>query len=137
MSAGKKRKIVYIAMAADILHPGHLNIIKEGQKLGGVTIGLLTDEAIASYKRLPFMNYKERLEIIQNVKGINKVIAQSTLDYRPNLRKLKPDFVVHGTDWQSGVQEQTRQQVIETLKEWGGLLVEPEYTEGISSSLLN
>lgn len=130
------RKTVYIAMSADIVHPGHLNIIKEGQKLGDVTIGLLTDRAIASYKRVPLMTYEQRFEIINNIKGVTKVIAQETLDYRPNLRLLKPDFVVHGTDWQQGVQKQTRQQVIDTLSEWGGVLVEPEYTGGISSTQL-
>lgn len=137
MKVERKKKVLYIAMSADILHPGHLNIIKEGQKLGDVVIGLLTDEAIASYKRLPFMDYDQRLEVIQNIKGINKVIPQTTLDYRPNLRKLKPDYVVHGTDWRTGVQKQTRQQVIDTIKEWGGKLVEPAYTKGVSSTALN
>lgn len=132
-----KKKTVYIGMSADILHPGHLNIIKEGQKLGEVVIGLLTDEAIASYKRLPFMSYEQRLEVIQNIRGVEKVIPQTTLDYRPNLLKLKPDYVVHGTDWHSGVQKQTRQQVVDTITKWGGVLIEPEYTQGISSSILN
>lgn len=136
-SSSRGKKLVYIGMSADILHPGHINIIKEGQKLGEVVIGLLTDEAIAGYKRLPYMSYSQRLEILKNIKGIVKVIPQTTLDYRPNLRKLKPDYVVHGTDWRSGVQKQTRRQVIETLKEWKGSLVEPEYTEGVSSTKLN
>jgi phosphoenolpyruvate mutase len=137
MSNKECAKVVYIAMSADILHPGHLNIIKEGQKLGDIVIGLLTDEAIASYKRLPFMNFEQRLSVIQNIKGVTKVIPQTTLDYRTNLRKLKPDYVLHGTDWRDGVQRQTRKQVIETLSEWGGKLIEPEYTQGISSTKLN
>lgn len=136
-SSKRDKKLVYVGMSADILHPGHINIIKEGQKLGEVVIGLLTDEAIASYKRLPYMNYSQRLEILKNIKGIEKIIPQTTLDYRPNLRRLKPDYVIHGTDWRSGIQKQTRKQVIETLKEWNGSLVEPEYTEEISSTLLN
>lgn len=137
MNKAEHNKIVYIAMSADILHPGHLNIIREGQKLGEVVIGLLTDEAIASYKRLPFMDYSQRLEVIQNIKGVNKIIPQPTLDYRPNLLKLKPDYVMHGSDWRTGIQKQIRQQVIDTLTEWGGLLIEPGYTKGISSTLLN
>lgn len=132
-----KKKIVYIAMSADILHPGHLNIIKEGQKLGKIVIGLLTDEAIASYKRLPYMNYEQRREIIRNIKGVGKVIPQTTLDYRPNLLKLKPAYVIHGNDWRDGIQQQTRQQVIDTIAKWGGILIEPDYTEGISSTILN
>lgn len=133
----QKKKLVYIAMSADILHPGHLKIIKEGQKRGEVVIGLLTDEAIASYKRLPFMNYEQRREIIRNIRGIKKVIPQTTLDYRPNLRMLKPNLVIHGTDWRSGVQSQTRQQVISTIAKWGGKLIEPNYTKGISSTTIN
>src|SRR5437868_1037087 len=120
MKEVRQKKLVYIPMAADILHPGHLNIIKEGQKLGEVVIGLLTDKAIASYKRVPFMKYEQRLEVIKNIKGVDRVIAQTTLDYRPNLRKLKPDYFVHGTDWRSGVLSKPRQQAIGILAEWGG-----------------
>jgi phosphoenolpyruvate phosphomutase / 2-hydroxyethylphosphonate cytidylyltransferase len=130
-------KRVYVGMSADLVHPGHLNIIKEAKKLGEVTIGLLTDEAIASYKRLPYMEYELRKEVVENIKGVNEVVPQTTLDYRPNLKKLKPDFVVHGDDWKEGVQSQTRKQVIDTLEEWGGKLVEVPYTEGISSTQLN
>lgn len=130
-------KKVYVGMSADLVHPGHLNVIKKADELGDVTIGLLTDEAIASYKRLPHMEYELRKAVIESIKGVKEVIPQSTLDYRPNLKKLKPDFVVHGDDWKEGVQSQTRQQVIDTLKEWGGKLVEVPYTKGISSTQLN
>ena len=130
-------KTVYVAMSADIIHPGHLNIIKEAAKLGEVTVGVLTDAAIASYKRLPYMNYEQRAAVVAQLKGVARVIPQEQLDYIPNLKKLKPDFVVHGTDWRSGVQAKTRQGVIDTLATWGGQLIEPEYTEGISSTQLN
>lgn len=130
-------KSVYVAMSADIIHPGHLNIIKEAAKLGDVTVGVLTDAAIASYKRLPYMSYEQRAAVVAALKGVREVVPQPTLDYIPNLRKYKPDFVVHGTDWRTGVQAKTRQGVIDTLAEWGGRLVEPEYTPGISSTQLN
>lgn len=130
-------KTVYVAMSADIIHPGHLNIIKEASKLGEITVGVLTDAAIASYKRLPYMNYEQRAAVVSSLKGVTRVIPQETLDYIPNLLKLKPDYVVHGTDWREGVQAATRQRVIDTLKTWGGELVEPEYTRGISSTQLN
>ena len=130
-------KIVYVGMSADLVHPGHLNIIKEAAKLGTVTVGVLTDQAIASYKRLPFMSFEQRAEVVVNIKGVEKVIAQDTLDYRENLQKIKPDYVVHGDDWKEGVQSETRNQVIETLSEWGGELVEVAYTPGISSTKLN
>ncbi len=130
-------KTVYIGMSADLIHPGHTNIIRKAAELGEVTVGVLTDQAIASYKRLPFLAYEQRKDVVDNIKGVAKTIPQNTLDYRDNLRKLKPDFVVHGDDWQTGVQSKTRQQVIDTLAEWGGELVEVCYTPGISSTQLN
>jgi phosphoenolpyruvate phosphomutase / 2-hydroxyethylphosphonate cytidylyltransferase len=130
-------KKVYVGMSADMVHPGHLNIIREAAKLGDVTIGLLTDKAIAGYKRLPALNYEQRKIIIENIKGVQNVMPQNELDYSQNLRALKPDYVVHGDDWTKGIQKQTRQKVIEVLKEWGGKLVEVPYTKGISSTLLH
>lgn len=130
-------KKVYVGMSADLIHPGHVNILKEAAKLGEVIIGLLTDSAIASYKRLPYLTYEQRKAVIENMRGVSYVVPQQTLDYTSNLREIKPDFVVHGNDWQVGVQAQIRQKVIEVLAEWGGELVEIEYTSGISSTQLN
>jgi len=127
-------KIVYVGMSADIIHPGHLNVINEARKLGKVVVGVLTDEAIASYKRLPYLDYNQRKVVVENIKGVDEVIPQETLDYTANLVKLKPNYVVHGDDWKDGVQQETRRKVIEALKEWGGELVEPKYVEGISST---
>lgn len=130
-------KKIYVAMSADLIHPGHMNIIKEASKLGEVTVGILTDKAIASYKRLPFMKYEQRKDVVENIKGVFEVIPQYTLDYRDNLNLIKPDVVVHGDDWREGVQAKTRQQVIDTLAQWDGELVEIPYTQGISSTQLN
>ena len=130
-------KIVYVGMSADMIHPGHLNIIKEASKLGDVIVGVLTDEAIASYKRLPALKYEQRKIIVESIKGVKEVVPQNELDYTVNLKKIKPDYVVHGDDWQKGIQRKTRQKVIDTLAEWGGILHEVPYTQGISSSQLN
>jgi len=135
--ASDPKKSVYVGMSADLIHPGHLNIIKAAAELGEVTVGLLTDEAIASYKRLPFMAFEQRKEVTEALKGVHRVVGQETLDYVPNLRKYQPNYVVHGDDWKTGVQSEVRQAVIETLAEWGGELIEPEYTPGISSTALN
>jgi len=124
-------------MCADLLHQGHLNIICVARELGEITIGLLTDEAIASYKRLPYLNYEQRKAVVENIKGVSEVVPQTTLDYVPNVRRLRPRYVVHGDDWRTGVQRETRQRVIKALEEWGGELVEPAYTPGISSTRLN
>jgi phosphoenolpyruvate mutase len=130
-------KKVYVGMSADLVHPGHINIINKAVALGDVTIGLLTDTAIASYKRLPYLSYNQRKIIVENIKGVKEVVSQETLDYVPNLKKYKPDIVVHGDDWKTGAQAKTRQDVIDALKEWDGELVEIKYTQGISSSQLN
>lgn len=130
-------KVVYVGMSADLIHPGHLNIIHAASKLGEVVIGLLTDEAIASYKRLPYLSYDQRKLIVENVKGVSRVVPQSTLDYVPNLRTLRPDYVVHGDDWKSGIQREVRDRVANALAEWGGELIEVPYTQGISSTALN
>ena len=96
-------KKVYIAMATDLIHHGHINIINEGSKYGEIIIGLLSDEAIASYKRVPLLDFDERKVIFENIKGVSKVVKQSTLDYTENLLSIKPDFVLHGDDWRDGV----------------------------------
>lgn len=131
------KKQVYVGMSADMIHPGHLNIIHEAVKLGSVTVGVLTDAAIASYKRLPYLTYEQRAEIVSNIKGVDRVVPQTTLDYVPNLRELKPDYVVHGDDWKEGVQAATRQRIIEAMAEWGGKVVDIPYTQGISSTAMN
>src|SRR3990172_12091309 len=123
-------------MAADLIHHGHINIISEARKYGRVVVGLLTDEAVASYKRIPLLSWEQRRAIVANIKGVDEVSRQEELDYVPNLRRLRPDYVVHGTDWREGIQKPTRQRVLETLKEWGGQLGEPEYTPEISSTKL-
>lgn len=132
-----KKEKVYVAMSADILHIGHLNIIKEATKYGEVIVGVLTDKAIASYKRLPYLSYDIRSKTVENIKGVSNVIPQNTLDYTENLELLKPDYVVHGDDWKVGVQSTIRESVINTLNKWGGKLIEPSYTEGISSTMIN
>ena len=129
-------KTVYIGMSADLVHPGHLNIIRRGKELGRVVVGLLTDEAIASYKRVPYLSFDQRRQIVENIKGVDQVVPQLTLDYEKNLREIRPHYVVHGDDWQTGVQKATRQKVIDVLAEWGGELVEVAYTKDISSTSL-
>ena len=131
------KKVVYVAMSADFIHPGHLNIISTAREYGEVIVGLLTDEAIATYKKLPYLTYDQREVIIKNIKGVSKVIPQKTCDYTENLLKIRPDYVVHGDDWHTGVQKNIRENVISTISEWGGQLIEPEYTPGFSSRVLN
>ena len=121
-------------MSADIIHPGHMNILKEASSYGEVIVGLLTDQAIASYKKIPLMSYEERFSIIDGIKYVSKIVKQDTLDYTNNLMDIKPKYVVHGDDWTTGIQKNVRKKVIEVLKGWDGELVEVPYTEGVSST---
>jgi len=121
-------KKVYIAMSTDVFRSGHINIIEQAAKYGEVTVGVLTDEAIAAYKRPPMLDLRERMQIINQFKHVSHVIVQNALDYTENLLALKPDYVLHGDDWRTGVQQMIRTKVINTLSEWGGKLVELPYT---------
>lgn len=125
-----RKKLVYVPMSADIVHPGHINIIQISAELGDVMVGLFTDEAIASYKKEPFMKYEDRKKVIENIKGVTHVVPQITKDYEENLRKYKPDYMVHGTDWRQGPLAGVREKAIQIIAEWGGEIVEPEYTRG-------
>jgi phosphoenolpyruvate phosphomutase len=129
-------KLVYVPMAVDILHPGHINIIKTASEYGKVMVGLFTDEAIASYKRIPYMPYELRKIVVENIKGVDVVVPQVTRDYEDNLRKYRPAYMVHGTDWRKGPLADVRQKAIDIMAEWNGEVIEPEYTKGVSSSLI-
>ena len=131
-----KKNLVYVAMAGDIIHPGHISILKVASLKGYVVVGLLTDRAIKSYKGKTFMKFKDRKKVLASIKYVGKVIAQKKLDYTDNLKKLKPNYVVHGKDWRKGIQASTRKKVIELLREWSGVLIEPDYTKNISSSVI-
>ncbi len=130
-------KTVYVAMSADLITPAHVSIIQEARTLGEVVIGLLTDSAIAGYRRLPYMHYEQRRVVMENIVGVKEVVPQETLDYVPNLLKIKPDYVLHRDDWNTGVLRETRQRVIDTLSQWGGELVESQHLPGITSASLN
>ena len=130
-------KTVYIAISADILHHGHINLIKKASEYGKLIVGVLTDEAVATYKRFPVIEFEERKFIIENISGVSEVVPQNTLDYTDNLKKYKPDYVFHGDDWKEGVQSKIRCDVIETLKEWGGQLIEIPFTEDVSVDKIN
>jgi phosphoenolpyruvate mutase len=129
-------KKVYAGFSADLIHHGHVNLINEASKYGDVTIGLLTDNAIKTYKRSPIISYENREIVIKQFKGIVNVIPQESLDYTDNLNKLKPDYVVHGDDWKEGPQKETRSKIIELIKQWGGELIDIPYTKNISTTAI-
>lgn len=128
------KKIVYVPLAADILHEGHLNILKIASSYGKVIVGLLTDTAIIQYKNLPFFDYDQRFKIVSNLKLVDKVVPQNSWDYKEILNSIRPDFFVHGDDWKVGIQSKIRLEVIRELKKWNGKLIEPKYFKTISKN---
>lgn len=134
-AAGKPyTKLVYVPMSADIIHPGHINLLKKAAALGRVMVGLFSDEAIRTYKPEPYMNFAQRKIVVESLKYVDVVVRQETKDYTENLRRYRPDYLVHGTDWREGPLAAERQKAFDVLAEWGGEIVEPEYTQGVSSS---
>lgn len=127
-------KLVYVPMAADIIHPGHINILRTAASIGRVMVGLFSDEAIRSYKPEPYMSYEQRRLVVESLKYVDVVVCQETKDYADNLLRFHPDCMVHGTDWRTGPLAEVRQKAIDLMAQWGGEVVEPAYTQGVSSS---
>lgn len=121
-------KTVYMCFSTDIIHSGHINIIQKAAQLGKVVAGVLCDRCVAIYEKYPLLPEQERVKILENITGIDRVVVQNDIYYDEVIRKLRPDYVVHGDNWRTGYQKPVRERVIETLKEWGGELVEFPYT---------
>jgi phosphoenolpyruvate phosphomutase len=130
-------KTVYLGMSGDIIHPGIINIIQEAKKYGDVLVGLLTDSAIATHKRIPYLTYDQRKAVVENIKGVARVVAQEEWSYIPNLKKYKPEFIIHGDDWKTGPLSKIRQEVYALMAEQGGTVIEIPYTKGINSTAIN
>lgn len=127
-------KKVYLGMIADIMHPGLINIINEGAKYGDVIIGLFTDKAIATHKRLPYLTYEQRETVVRSIHGVADVVPQDDWSYVPNLVKYKPDYIIHGDDWLEGPDKYIRDEVFKVMETMGGKVIEIPYTKGITSS---
>lgn len=122
-------RTVYMCFATDILHSGHIAILKKAKRLGKLMIGVLSDKAVAGYKRFPLLPYEERRAMLESLAGVSRVVEQRTLSYRENLETFRPDFVVHGDDWDSGFQKPIRDEVVSVLASYGGRLVEFPYAQ--------
>lgn len=125
--AALENRLVYMCFSTDIIHSGHINIINRARRYGRLVIGVLSDAAVASYKRYPVVPFEERRRVLASISGVSQVIEQTTLSYRTILHKLQPAFVVHGDDWKTGVQKPIRDEVVQTLAEYGGKLLEFPY----------
>ena len=121
-------RTVYMSFSTDMIHGGHISIIKKAQRLGKLIVGVLSDEAVASFKRFPLVPVSERKVMFENIAGVFKVVVQKTLSYKENLEKYHPDYVVHGDDWVTGFQKPIRDEVVTILATYGGKLVEYPYS---------
>ncbi len=133
----KKRKIVYISLTADTIHHGHMKLLEKAREYGDIMIGLMSDNAVAEHKRIPYLNFEQRKKILLNFVGVKKVVQQNTWDYTQYIKKYKPDYHVHGDDWKTGYQKEIRKKIIKVLKSYGGKLIEIPYTKGVSSAALS
>lgn len=122
-------RTVYMCFSTDMIHSGHIAIIKKAQHLGKLMIGVLSDEVVASYKRFPLLPFEERKSMFENITGVYKVVEQNTLSYKRNLETYHPTYVVHGDDWGTGVQKPIRDEVVSVLASYGGRLVEYPYSK--------
>lgn len=127
---------VYLSMSIDVFHHGHANIIAEARKHGEVMIGLLTDQAIAEWKRLPLLNFEQRKMIVSNIVGVSEIVAQNEWDDAPNILRYRPEIMVHGDDWADGPLLPFREKALQALATYGGKLIEIPHTKGISASTL-
>ncbi|QTE72705.1 phosphoenolpyruvate mutase [Clostridiales bacterium FE2011] len=123
-----ENRTVYMCFATDIIHGGHIAIIRKARRLGKLIIGVLSDEAVASYKRFPLLPAVERMRLFENIAGVSRVVEQRTLSYKENLEKYRPDIVVHGDDWCTGFQKPIRDEVVSILETYGGKLAEFPYS---------
>ena len=123
-----KDKIAYMCFSVSMLHSGHIKIINEAAKLGKLIIGVLSDEAVASYKRYPLLPFEERKALFENIKGVYKVVEQNEIGYKKILEELRPDIVVHGDDWKEGFLKPLRDEVCNVLASYGGKLIEFPYS---------
>ena len=127
-------KKVYLGMIGDIMHPGYINIINKAAEYGDVIIGLFTDKAIANHRRLPYLTWEQRKNVVENIKNVAQVVPQDDWSYIPNLMKLKPDYIIHGDDWKSGPEKYLREEVFNVMSKIGGEVIEIPYTKNITAS---
>jgi phosphoenolpyruvate phosphomutase / 2-hydroxyethylphosphonate cytidylyltransferase len=123
---------VYVSMMADLLHAGHIKVLKEAEKYGEVTVGLLTSTAINELDDTAYLKYEQRLQVLESLSMVTRVIPQENASYKENLVKLKPNYVVHGDDWCKGPKSKYRKEAIDLLDRWDGELIEIEYSSNIS-----
>jgi len=133
----KSNPTVFVPMSADLIHYGHINVLKKAKKLGRVIVGLMTDRGIFSYKKkFPLLKYSQRKIVVESIKYVDEVISLPGLKYVEYAKKYKFNFFVHGDDWRRGVQSEQRKKLHSIMKKWNGRVIDIAYTKGVSSTIL-
>ncbi len=122
-------KTVYTCFCTEIIHEGHLNIIREAQRYGQVIVGALSDRALIRYNRFPTISQEERVRLYRSLEGVNNVVIQDDMLYEDVLSLIRPDYVIHGDNWRTGPESAIRAQVKQRLEAMGGTLIEVSYTD--------
>lgn len=121
-------KTVYTCFCTEVIHEGHLNIIREAQRYGQVIVGALSDRALIRYNRFPTISQEERVRLYRRLEGVNNVVIQDDIFYEDILSLIRPDYVVHGDNWKTGPESAIRARVLQRLEDMGGTLIEVPYT---------
>ena len=129
-------KKVYLNVSTDILHYGHIALMKKAAQLGELTVGVLTDDVVAQYRRAPLVPYEKRKEMISQLSFVKEVVKQDTLSYEAIIQQYHPDIVVHGDEWKTGGKSRIRTDLLKLLEKHGGELVEFPYTEDETINVL-
>lgn len=130
-------KTVYTCFCTDIIHEGHLNIIREARKYGEVTVGILSDNAMVRYNRFPSISLQERINLVKDLDGVSNVIVQEKIMYDEIFETLHPDYVVHGDNWSAQSMQAIRRNIIGLTEKYGGELIEVPYTSSEAISKLD
>ena len=121
-------KTVYMLFATDVIHEGHINVVKEAKKYGNVIGGVLCDAAMIRFNRFPTVSFDERVRMVKDIPEVDEVIVQNETLYENTLRKIKPDYVIHGDNWCEGPEKAIRDNAIKVMNELGGEVIEVPYT---------
>ena len=130
-------KKVYTCFCTDLIHDGHLNIIREAQNYGEVIVGVLSDKAMIKFNKFPTVTFEERIKLVKNIKGVSKVIIQEDVMYDKVIEEIKPDYIIHGDNWCNGHMKAIRNNVVNLMNKIGGKVIDVPYTKSERTLLLD
>lgn len=121
-------KTVYTCFCTDIIHEGHMNIIREAQKYGEVIVGVLSDEATIRFNKFPTITFEERLSLAKRIDGVSRVVVQNDIMYDQIVKKFHPDYIIHGDNWKEGFMRAIRDNAEALITPYGGQIIDVPYT---------